>query len=96
LGRVSILKRQLCVKEILAEEDIEKKLSLQIVTCFRRQPMNSFSWVTPYYRCLTPAALGGDRAWAEGNRGGSETEIDPAGGVYFSEERGEDRPRERT
>ena len=35
------------------------------------------------------------RAWVEGNTGGSETEIDPAGGVYFSEERGGYRQRER-
>jgi len=40
--------------------------------------------------------LGGERAWDGGNGGSAAAEINPAGGVYFSEEGGAHRQRKRT
>ena len=39
--------------------------------------------------------LGGEKAWDAGNGGSAAAEINPAGGVYFSEERGAHRQRKR-
>ena len=39
--------------------------------------------------------LGGERAWDAGDGGSAVAEINPAGVVYFSEERGEHRQRKR-
>ena len=40
--------------------------------------------------------LGGGRAWDAGDGGSAAAEINPAGGVYFREERGAHRQRKRT
>ena len=40
--------------------------------------------------------LGGERTWNARNGGGAVAEIDPAGSVYFSEERATHRQREKT